>query len=333
MSTEIGALANAVLEGDRASLARAITLIESGHSEHRVYAGELIERLQPKSGNSFRLGVSGVPGVGKSTFLDAFGSLLIERGHKIAILAIDPSSGRTGGSILADKTRMERLSSNANAYIRPTPSRGELGGVARSTHDAIMVVEAAGFDIVIVETVGVGQSEILVADLVDLCLVLMLPGAGDDYQGIKKGILEVADIFAVTKADGALEAEAIEAKRTLDAVCRLLRPSPSGWKPPVHLVSALQGRGLDVLWDDCLRFCDHMKGSNAFHSRRAMQRVAAFNRSFEWQLQHLLSREVCLQDDIDATRNAVASGTITPSAACDHLIGRLRQVLHRGGSS
>lgn len=230
-----------ILAGDRPILARAITLIESLHPAHEQLGQEVLTRVLPHTGRAHRLGISGVPGAGKSTFIESFGSYLTGRGKKVAVLAIDPSSARTGGSILGDKTRMQRLSADPHAFIRPSPSAGSLGGVARRTREASLLCEAAGFDVILIETVGVGQSEITVADMVDFFLVLMIPGAGDELQGIKKGILEIADLIAVNKADGEGLQPARRAARQYEAALETVRPGTPGWKTPVLTCSGLEG--------------------------------------------------------------------------------------------
>ncbi|MET0427306.1 MAG: methylmalonyl Co-A mutase-associated GTPase MeaB, partial [Microvirga sp.] len=239
--------AEAVAGGDRAALARAITLMESRRPDHRAAARALLHGLMPRTGEAVRVGITGVPGVGKSTAIDTLGSRLTARGHKVAVLAVDPSSTRTGGAILGDKTRMARLSADPNAFIRPSPSSGTLGGVAAKTREAMLLCEAAGFDVILVETVGVGQSETAVADLTDFFLVLMLPGAGDDLQGIKKGILELADMIAVNKADDA-GTRAASAAADYRAALHILTPASAAWTPPVVTISGLTGSGLDDLW-------------------------------------------------------------------------------------
>ena len=238
-----------VVAGDRALLARAITLIESTREDHQQVAQDLLQRLLPKTGKAIRVGITGVPGVGKSTAIDQLGMNLIAAGHKVAVLAIDPTSKRTGGAILGDKTRMARLSQSRQAFIRPSPTSGTLGGVARRTRETMSLVEAAGFDIVIVETVGVGQSETTVADMVDFFLVLLLAGAGDELQGIKRGVIELADMIAVTKSDGDNIERAGRAAAELRGALNILTPRDQDWTPSVLTISAQEDRGLDNLWD------------------------------------------------------------------------------------
>jgi len=248
-AVDVGEYAKGVLAGDRGTLARAITLVESTRADHRAQAQELLVELLPHAGGAHRVGITGVPGVGKSTFIDALGTKLTAAGHRVAVLAVDPSSTRTGGSILGDKTRMARLAVDPAAYIRPSPTSGTLGGVAQATRETIVLVEAAGYDVVLVETVGVGQSEVAVANMTDCSLFLTLARTGDQLQGIKKGVLELADVIAVNKADGDHEQEAKKAARELAGALRLLRPAGALWHPPVLTCSALTGTGLDDVWD------------------------------------------------------------------------------------
>ncbi|MGW1548839.1 methylmalonyl Co-A mutase-associated GTPase MeaB [Streptomyces sp. NPDC002346] len=246
---DIDSYVKGVLDGKRAHIARAITLVESTRPDHRALAQQLLRELLPQSGNARRIGISGVPGVGKSTFIDALGTMLTGLGHRVAVLAVDPSSSRTGGSILGDKTRMERLAVDPAAFVRPSPTAGTLGGVAKATRESIVVMEAAGYDVVLVETVGVGQSETAVAQMVDTFLLLTLARTGDQLQGIKKGVLELADAIAVNKADGPHERDARAAARELAGALRLMHPADAAWTPPVLTCSARESTGLDTLWE------------------------------------------------------------------------------------
>jgi LAO/AO transport system kinase len=246
---DVDAYVKGVLDGRRAVIARAITLVESTRPGHRALAQELLTELLPHSGRARRIGVSGVPGVGKSTFIDAFGTLLTGLGYRVAVLAVDPSSTRTGGSILGDKTRMERLAVDPNAFVRPSPSAGTLGGVAKATRESMVVMEAAGYDVILVETVGVGQSETAVADMVDSFLLLSLARTGDQLQGIKKGVLELADVIAVNKADGPHERDARSAARELAGALRLMHGKDAFWTPPVLSCSARESTGLELVWE------------------------------------------------------------------------------------
>ncbi|MBT0568078.1 methylmalonyl Co-A mutase-associated GTPase MeaB [Williamsia sp. CHRR-6] len=267
------ALADAVRADDRPQLARAITLIESTRADHRASAQELLLAVTPDSGGAYRVGITGVPGVGKSTTIEALGMYLIEQGHKVAVLAVDPSSTRTGGSILGDKTRMGRLSVHPNAYIRPSPTSGTLGGVARATRETIVLMEAAGFDVVLVETVGVGQSEVTVANMVDSFCFLTLARTGDSLQGIKKGVLELADIVVVNKADGKHEREARSAARELSGAIHLLYPHDAIWTPPVLTMSALENTGVEEFWQTVLRHKQVLAEAGQFTERRSRQQV------------------------------------------------------------
>ncbi|USX50896.1 methylmalonyl Co-A mutase-associated GTPase MeaB [Lentzea sp. HUAS12] len=278
---DVAEYAKGVLGGDRGVLARAITLVESTRADHRAKAQELLVELLPKSGGATRVGITGVPGVGKSTFIDALGTMLTERGHRVAVLAVDPSSTRTGGSILGDKTRMQRLSVDRNAFIRPSPTSGTLGGVAKATRETIVLVEAAGYDVVLVETVGVGQSEVAVANMTDCSLFLTLARTGDQLQGIKKGILELADVIAVNKADGEHEMDARKAARELAGALKLLRPPDAIWHPPVLTCSGLTGTGLDDLWSRVLEHRDTLENAGELDERRRRQQI-----DWTWMMVH-----------------------------------------------
>lgn len=267
-----------VLSGNRAMIGRAITLVESRAERHQALAQEVLQRLLPYSGKAHRIGISGVPGVGKSTFIETFGSNLTAAGHKVAVLAVDPTSSRSGGSILGDKTRMARLAADENAYIRPSPTQGHLGGVNRVTRETMIVCEAAGFDVVLVETVGTGQSETEVADMVDFFLVLMLPNAGDELQGVKKGILELADLIAVNKAD-VDERKARGAKRDYENALHIMTPATANWKPPVVMISGLSNKGLDTLWEKILEHRRVLTESGELPAKRREQL-----RSWMWAL-------------------------------------------------
>ena len=267
------ALADTIRAGDRSALSRAITLVESTRADHRADAQELLLALMPEAGCAMHVGITGVPGVGKSTTIEALGMYLIERGHRVAVLAVDPSSTRTGGSILGDKTRMSRLAAHPDAYIRPSPTSGTLGGVTRATRETIVLLEAAGFDVILVETVGVGQSEVTVADMVDTFVFLTLARTGDQLQGIKKGVLELADIVVVNKADGAHKTEAKKAARELAGAIRLIHPREALWHPPVLTLSALEGTGLAELWDTVLRHKQVLTEAGEFDTRRRAQQV------------------------------------------------------------
>lgn len=270
-----------ILSGDRRVLAKAITLVESRHPDHRERRHQLVEKLLPHTGKAIRLGITGVPGVGKSTFIETFGMMLVAQGHQLAVLAVDPSSQRSGGSILADKTRMQELSKSPQAFIRPSPSGGTLGGVARMTRETLLICEAAGFDVVLVETVGVGQSETAVASMVDFFLILMLSGAGDEYQGIKKGILELADAVAVNKADGDNVARAEKARLQLETALHLLQPTSPNWTPPVVACSAITRAGLEQLWQVVLDHRRRLMKTGELAAKRKAQAL-----EWMWSLIH-----------------------------------------------
>jgi LAO/AO transport system kinase len=311
--------AEAIARGDRAALARAITLMESRRPDHREAARTLLQELMPRTGHAVRIGITGVPGVGKSTTIDTLGSLLTEKGHKVAVLAVDPSSTRTGGAILGDKTRMAKLAADPNAFIRPSPSSGTLGGVAAKTRETMLLCEAAGFDVILVETVGVGQSETAVADLTDFFLVLMLPGAGDELQGIKKGILELADMIAVNKADDA-GSKAKAAAAEYKAALHILTPASATWTPPVVTISGLTGQGLDELWGKVL---DHRKRLEATGELAAKRR--AQDSKWMWALVHerlheRLHHDPALRERVPAIEQAIADGTLSPNAGASEIV-------------
>jgi LAO/AO transport system kinase len=317
---DVEALAGGVERGDRRLLAKAITLIESTRADHQDAAQRLLERLLPKTGGAVRIGITGVPGVGKSTFIEAFGLYLIGLGKRVAVLAVDPSSARTGGSILGDKTRMARLSAVPQAFIRPSPSGGSLGGVARRTREVMLLCEAAGYDVVVVETVGVGQSEVAVHAMVDFFLVLMLAGAGDELQGIKKGILEIADALAINKADGDNVAHAQEAAAQYIAALNLFRHTSPTWDPPVVTVSALESRGMDGVWDIVE---DHRRKLDATGElaakRRDQQRVWFWNVVEEGIQARFLARKD-VRETLREMEAAVDAGRVSPTAAARRVL-------------
>ena len=317
------ALADAILAGDRAALARGVTLVESRRADHEAQAQELLRRVLPRTGAARRVGITGVPGVGKSTLIEALGTRLIEQGHTVAVLAVDPSSPRSGGSILGDKTRMPRLAADPRAFVRPSPAAGQLGGVARTTRETMLLCEAAGFDVVLVETVGVGQSETAVAGMVDLFLVLMLPGAGDELQGIKKGVLELADLVAVTKADGATKLAAEHAARAYDRALRLVEPEDPAWRPPVLTCSALTGAGLNELWATVERHRAQAVASGALVQRRARQRLAWLDELITLRLGAALAASPEVARLRPALEQAVQDGRETPVAASAVLVEAL----------
>ncbi len=315
-----GALADAVRAGDRRALARAITLIESTRADHRARAARLLEALLPDTGGSVRLGITGAPGVGKSTFVEALGLHLIGEGRRVAVLAVDPSSKRGGGSLLADKTRMQELAKAEAAFIRPSPTGGTLGGVARRTREAMLVCEAAGFDVVVVETVGVGQSETAVADMVDLFLLLLLPGGGDELQGLKKGVVELADLLVVNKADGALEAEAGRTAAEYRQALHLLRPASASWSPPVLRASALTGRGIAEVWAMAEDHQARLGESGEVAARRAEQACAWMWSEVSESLHAALRDHPGVKRKIAKLERRVAAGETAPAAAAEELL-------------
>ena len=317
---DLDAYEHGVIASDRRYLGQAITLVESTHPDHRELAEELLTRLLPRAVASHRVGITGVPGVGKSTFIDALGTRLTQRDHRVAVLAVDPSSTRTGGSILGDKTRMERLSVDPAAFIRPSPTAGTLGGVAAATREAIVIVEAAGYDTVLVETVGVGQSETTVANLTDTFLVLMLARTGDSLQGIKKGVLELADVVTVNKADGKHRAEAQVAARELSTALELLHPPGVRWIPPVLTCSATTGDGLDDVWDQVARHRATAEANGAFVTRRASQQVDWMWATVDEAVLRSFRERPGVRDQVAVAEAELRAGTITPGIAARRLL-------------
>lgn len=312
-------LAEGIRAGDRAVLARAITLVESTRADHQALARELVQSLLPETGRAIRIGITGVPGAGKSTTIDTFGSNLTAAGHRVAVLAVDPSSSRTGGSILGDKTRMARLSVDPRAFVRPSPSSGTLGGVAARTRETMLLCEAAGFDVVLVETVGVGQSETAVADMTDLFLVLMLPGAGDELQGIKKGILELADIIAVNKADGDGLRRARAAAAEYRAALHIMAPRSTVWAPPVLTISGLANEGLDTLWEQIGAFRTKTEASGDFAARRRAQGVKWMWAMLQDRFTERLKRDPKLKARLPAIEAGVAEGRLSAMVAVEEI--------------
>ncbi|MEM6710684.1 MAG: methylmalonyl Co-A mutase-associated GTPase MeaB [Pseudomonadota bacterium] len=315
----VEALAERICEGDRAALARGITLVESKRPDHRDKARSLVQTVMPRTGKAIRVGLTGVPGVGKSTTIDTLGSHLITQGHTVAVLAVDPSSTRTGGSILGDKTRMAKLAANRSAYIRPSPSAGTLGGVTAKSRETILLCEAAGFDVVIVETVGIGQSETAVASMVDVFVVLMLPGAGDELQGIKKGVLEIADIISVNKADGDNVRAARKAATQYRAALDVLAPTSSIWRPAVLTQSGLGGDGLETLWTTIQDHRAKHKAAGLFGQRRADQNLVWMREMLRERALERLTRDAGLRKRVAELEADVTSGTLAPSVAVEQL--------------
>ncbi|MCI0430627.1 MAG: methylmalonyl Co-A mutase-associated GTPase MeaB [Rhodospirillales bacterium] len=310
-------LAGAVIAGDRRALARAITLIESTRVDHRAEAADLLDKLLPAAGKSIRLGISGAPGVGKSTFIEAFGLHVIGQDHHIAVLAVDPSSKIGGGSILGDKTRMAGLAADERAFIRPSPAGATLGGVARRTRESITAVEAAGFDVVIVETVGVGQSETAVADMVDMFVLVLQPAGGDDLQGMKRGIVELADLILVNKADGELAAAAGRTAADYQHALRLLRAPTPGWTPEVRRCSALTGTGIAEVWQTVERFCRALSADGQFQRRRSEQAKAALHAELAESLLARLRGDPAVARRFADLEKQVAAGRLSPAAAAE----------------
>ncbi|MEV6054655.1 methylmalonyl Co-A mutase-associated GTPase MeaB [Streptomyces sp. NPDC052107] len=309
-----------VLDGKRAIVARAITLVESTRPAHRSLAQELLTQLLPHSGRARRIGVSGVPGVGKSTFIDAFGTMLTSLGHRVAVLAVDPSSTRTGGSILGDKTRMERLAVDPAAFVRPSPSAGTLGGVAKATRESMVVMEAAGYDVILVETVGVGQSETTVADMVDSFLLLTLARTGDQLQGIKKGVLELADVIAVNKADGPHERDARAAARELAGALRLMHGKEAFWTPPVLSCSAREATGLDTVWERLEQHRTLLGSTGRLTAKRRDQQVGWTWAMVRDELLGRLHSDPAVREAAPDLERQVREGRLTATLAAERIL-------------
>ena len=316
-------LAEGILAGQRRALARAITLIESSRADHREQAAQLLELLGPHAGGATRVGISGVPGAGKSTFIEAFGLQVIERGRKLAVLSVDPSSALSGGSVLGDKTRMELLSRDSRAFIRPSPAGRTLGGVARRTRESILLCEAAGFDLLLVETVGVGQSEIAVAEMTDMFLLLLLPGGGDDLQGIKRGIMEMADLILVNKADGDLLPAANRTVSDYRNALRLLHPRSKHWQVPVRGISSLERRGVDQTWQTIDEFWQTMQAHGEIERRRAEQARAWLWNEIQDGLMTAFRAAPAVQQALPTVEDEVAGQRLPPTTAARRLLDLL----------
>jgi LAO/AO transport system kinase len=323
-AADIKSLAKDLRAGSRAALARAITLIESRRGDHQAAARELVQALLPDTGRAIRVGITGAPGVGKSTTIDRLGMFLIERGHRVAVLAVDPSSARTGGSILGDKTRMARLTGSDSAFIRPSPASGTLGGVAAKTREAMLLCEAAGFDVMLVETVGIGQSETAVCDMTDCFLALMLPGAGDELQGIKKGLVELADMVAINKADGDNIKRANLAAADYRGALHILTPRSEHWHPPVVTYSALTGTGLAELWQKVEDHRAAMQASGEFAARRRQQQVKWMWSMLEQRMTTRLRADPAIRTKVKKIEAEVADGRVSPAVAAEQIAEMLR---------
>ncbi len=317
-------LVTGVRNGDRRALAKAITLIESTRQDHQPRGQAVLEALLPHTGRSIRVGISGAPGVGKSTFIEALGLHLIKEGHRVAVLAVDPSSTVTGGSILADKTRMEELSRAPQAFIRPSPTGGSLGGVTAHTRETVLVCEAAGFDVIVVETVGVGQSETAVARMTDMMVLLQMPNTGDDLQAIKKGIVELADLIVINKAD--LDPQLTRhALHTISSALAIVRPSSPNWQPPVLALSAIRGDGIAMFWNEVLRYRDTMQSSGEFAARRSGQALDWMWAMIDARMQADFRAHPGVGALLPATLDAVAAGHLTPAMAAERLLACARK--------
>jgi LAO/AO transport system kinase len=316
---DVAKLAAGIRAGERAVLARAITLIESKRADHQRAARRLVQELLPRTGQAIRVGITGMPGVGKSTTIDALGVLLTNEEHRVAVLTVDPSSSRSGGSILGDKTRMARLANDPHAFIRPSPASGTLGGVAAKTRETMLLAEAAGFDVLLVETVGIGQSETVVADMTDFFLVLMLAGAGDELQGLKKGVIELADMIAVNKADGDNVARATAAAAEYRGALHILTPRSPHWAPPVVTYSALTGDGVAALWTQVLAHRERLCAAGEFAARRREQQVKWMWAMLDERLFARVKSDPAVKSRLPELEAAVAEGRLSPAVAVDEI--------------
>ncbi|MCA1054753.1 methylmalonyl Co-A mutase-associated GTPase MeaB [Rossellomorea aquimaris] len=324
-SISITTLKKGILDGNRSSLAKAITLIESNASHHYEWGQELLGEVMPHTGNSLRIGITGVPGAGKSTFIEAFGEMLCHQGHRVAVLAIDPSSSLSGGSILGDKTRMEQLSKNPKAFVRPSPTAGTLGGVHRKTNETLLLCEAAGYDIIIIETVGVGQSEVMVRQMVDFFLLLAITGAGDELQGMKKGIMELADAMVVNKADGDNKPLAEKTKRELNQILHFLVPATKGWSSRAYTCSALEKSGLRDLWDVIKEFEKQTKEIGSFQDRRTLQKKEWFYTMLKDRILSDFFLDERVKPAVPQMEEKVKKGSLTTSKAIEELLHLYKQ--------
>ncbi len=323
MAEDIGNYVKGILDGNRRMLAKTITLMESTLPEHQEMSRGILEKLLPHIGQAVRVGITGVPGVGKSTFIESFGLHLVEKGHRIAVLAVDPSSSRSGGSVMADKTRMEKLSIHPAAFIRPSPSGGTLGGVARKTRETMIICEAAGFNVIIVETVGVGQSETAVSSMVDFFLVLMLAGAGDELQGIKKGVIEIADAIAINKADSNNLIKAAQARKAYETALHLLAPVSDLWSPPVLTCSALEMTGIDKIWETILDHRERFISAGELEIKRKQQAIDWMWSLVEEGLHERFRKNSHVRNHLSEISREVAEGKTTPTIAAARLLAYL----------
>ncbi|MCL1874250.1 MAG: methylmalonyl Co-A mutase-associated GTPase MeaB [Clostridiales bacterium] len=318
-----------ILAGNRMILARAITIVESNAPKHFALSQELVQRLLPYSGNSVRVGITGVPGAGKSTFIEALGCYLCRQGKKVAVLAVDPSSSLSKGSILGDKTRMENLAKEANAFIRPSPSGGTLGGVTRKSRETILLCEAAGYDTVLLETVGVGQSETTVRSMVDFFLVLVITGAGDDLQGIKKGIIELADAILVNKADGDNQQKALVTKADYNQILHYLRPATEGWTTKAYSCSSLTGEGIEDIWQVILNFIEIMQENGQLQSKRQQQTLSWVKQVAEEHIRNIIKQNPRVQDRMLQLEQQLLAGSIPATLATQNLITIIEEELKK----
>ncbi len=325
---DIKSLYHGIINQDRAKLARAITLIESKNLKHQIHAQQLLSKALPHTGKALRIGITGVPGAGKSTLIENFGLNLIKQGHKVAILAVDPSSSISGGSLLGDKTRMEQLAAENNAFIRPSPSSGTLGGVAQKTRETMLLCEAAGYDILLIETVGIGQSETMVANMTDIFILLMLTGAGDDLQGIKKGIFEIAELIAVNKADNDNKIKATRACADIRGALNMLHSTNPNWQTPVIPISGYHNLGLDILWQKIQSHQAIMHKTNTFQQRRQNQQILWFEQLLDTGLKNLLYHNKTLLSLLSNTKENVANGTITAYAGQQLILSKFQETIN-----
>lgn len=313
-----------VLAGDRMKLSRAITVIESNAPKHFALGQEIIQRILPYTGKAVRIGITGVPGAGKSTLIEALGTMLCRQGHKVAVLAVDPSSSVTGGAILGDKTRMEQLSREPNAFIRPSPSGGTLGGVTRKSRETLLLAEAAGYDVILVETVGVGQSETTVRSMVDFFLVVVLTGAGDDLQGVKKGVIELADAILVNKADGDNKQKALLTRADYEQILHYLRPATEGWTTKAYTCSAFTGEGVPEIWDVMMDYCRQMRASGQLEARRSQQNLTWVREMADDYFRNLLYNNPAIAAAREGIEAQVLSGEIAPTKALNEIVETIR---------